>query len=254
MGEEENSPGSEEVIDSNVESETVETVEQTQEEDSLHPAWSEMLEALPSSLHSIVTPHLRQRDKNYQDGINKVHSQYADYKPYIDNQIPKDRIDYALQIMQAVETRPQDMIKALQAYTGMSEEQATQVVEDAEPGQVETEVPDELFNHPKFQEMQTMVNSVAQYLVSQKQAQEETEQDRQLNEELETLRQDKGEFNEEWVLTYAMAHQDKSLAECVDAYKSIITSELEASRRAPAPKVLGKGGGTVDSQLTQEEA
>lgn len=248
----ETSPGSEEVT----ETQEVETPVEQAAEDALHPGWNEMLESLPDSLHSTVTPFLRQRDKTYQDGINKVHSQYADYKPLIDNKVPRDRIDYALQIMQAVETRPAEMIKALQAYTGMSEADATKAVKEAseeEPGQVETEVPDELFAHPKFQEMEKTVQTVAQYLVSQRQQEEQSAQDKQLADELETLRKDKGEFDEGWVLTYAMAHDDKTLDQCVDAYNQMITAGIEQSRRAPAPKVLGKGGGTVDSQMTPEE-
>lgn len=250
----ETSPGSEEVTETQEVDETTSVEQPT--EDTLHPGWNEMLEALPDSLHSTVTPFLRQRDKTYQDGINKVHSQYADYKPLIENKIPRERIDYALSIMQAVETRPAEMIKALQAYTGMSEAQATQAVKEAseeEPGQVETEVPDELFAHPKFQEMEKTIQTVAQYLVTQRQTEEQTAQDKQLAQELETLRADKGEFDEGWVLTYAMAHDDKTLEQCVDAYNQMITAGIEQSRRSPAPKILGKGGGTVDSQMTPEQ-
>lgn len=252
MGEEENSPGSEEVVETTVE-ET--PVAEAPQEDSIHPAWNDMLEALPSSLHSIVTPHLRQRDKSYQDGINKVHSQYEAYKPYVDNQIGRDKIDYALQIMEAVETRPAEMIKALQAYTGMSKEEATKVVADnaEEPGQVETELPEELLNHPKFQEMQTMIQTVAQHLVSQKQTEEQSKQDQELAEELETLKQTHGEYDEEYVLTWAMAHPDKTLDDAVKAYKEKIQEAVIASRRPPAPKVLGQGGGTVDNQITQSD-
>lgn len=248
----ENSPGSEEITETP--STNANVVESAPSEDALHPGWNEMLEALPSSLHSTVTPFLRQRDKSYQDGINKVHSQYEPYKPYIDNGIDRDKIDYALQIMQAVETRPEEMIKALQAYTGMTKAEATEVVKEAEePGQVENEVPDELFNHPKFREMEQMVQTVAQHLVSQRQQEQENEQDRQLAEELETLRTNKGEFDEGWVLTYAMAHNDLSLEQCVDAYNQMITAGIEQKHRAPAPKVMGKGGGNVDSQMTQED-
>lgn len=241
--------GSEEVVEAEVESPAEEVVEQ---EDSIHPAWSEMLEALPSSLHGIVTPYLKTRDKNYQDGINKVHSQYADYKPFVDNKIPTDRINYALQVAQAIEERPEDMIKALQDYTGMSKAEATEVVKNSEPGQVESEIPDELFQHPKFQEMEKMVQTVAQHLVTQKQTEQQQREDEQLEEELETLRKDKGDFDEEIVLALAMANPKASLADCVDAYNAKINSVKENVRR-PAPKVLGQGGGSVDSQLTQED-
>lgn len=251
---EENSPGSEEEVTPSVD-ENTEQQQEVSQEDALHPGWNQMLEELPSSLHSIVTPHLRQRDKSYQDGINKVHSEYEAYKPYKENGIDRARIDYALQIMEAVETRPEDMIKALQAYTGMSKAEATEVVKESatEPGQVETDIPEELLNHPKFKELETMVQTVAQHLVSQKQTEEQRQQDEQLATDLENLKQTHGEFNEEWVLYWAMANQDKTLEDGVKAYKQSIQDAVVASRRAPAPKVLGQGGGTVDNQIKQED-
>ena len=246
--EETTSPGSEEVTETVVKTPTETPVV---EEDALHPSWSELMGALPSSLHSTVTPYLKNRDKNYQDGINKVHSQYADYKPLIENKVPRERIDYALQVAQAIEERPADIIKALQEFTGMSKAEATEVV-NGEPGQVETELPDELLQHPKFQEMERMLQTVAQHLVTQKQTEEQAKQDEQLTKDLETLRESKGDFDEEVVLTYAYMNPEKSLEEAVDWAKSKITAALETQRR-PAPRVLGQGGGTVNSQITPDQ-
>lgn len=252
--EDENSQGSEETsTDSLEEGSPVESgIVPQQEEDKHNPAWDSLLESMPSSLHSTITPHLKQWDRNYQDGINKVHSQYESYKPYVENNVTREQIDYALQIMQAIETRPQDMIKALQDYTGMSKAEATAVVAD-EQGQVETEVPEELFNHPKFLEMQKMVQTVAQHLVTQKQQEESTAQDKALATELEGLKETHGDYDEEFVLTLAMANPDKSLEDCVLAYKAKVTEMVEKSRRAPAPKVLGQGGGAPDNQMQQSD-
>jgi polyhydroxyalkanoate synthesis regulator phasin len=257
MGEE-NSPGSEEQETQQVEDNQDNLGDNSQgEEDALHPGWNEMLEVLPSSLHSIVTPHLRARDKNYQDGIQKVHSQYETYKPYLENNIPPDRINYALQVAQAIEERPQDMIKALQEFTGMSKAEATQVVADQqsqnEPGQVDSDVPEELLNHPKFQEMEKQLQTVAQYLVTQKQTEEQRAQDEQLETELAGLRDKNGEFDEEFVLRWAIDHPNASLEDGVKAYKDFVNKILEENRRAPAPKVLPGGGANVSSEISRED-
>lgn len=259
MSEETGSPGSEETSSSAEVTEQETTQEETSEnEGGLHPAWNEMLEALPSSLHSTVTPYLQQRDKSYQDGINKVHSQYEPYKPFVDNQIPQDRINYALQVAQAIEERPQEMVKALTEYLqsqGMSASDAKEVAKETvgEPGQVESDVPEELLNHPKFQEMERQLQTVAQYLVSQKQAEEQQAQDAQLETELAGLRSEHGDFDEEYVLTWAINHPDKSLSDAVAAYKSKVNEILEQNRRAPAPKVLPGGGSTVSSEISKED-
>jgi hypothetical protein len=257
MSEETGSPGSEENSPAAevTEQENVETPQEETSESGLHPAWNEMLEVLPSSLHSTVTPYLQQRDKSYQDGINKVHSQYEPYKPFVDNAIPQDRINYALQVAQAIEERPEEMIKALQEFTGMSKKDATAVVKEAtsEPGQVESEVPEELLNHPKFQEMEKQLQTVAQYLVSQKQAEEQAAQDEQLETELAGLRTKHGDFDEEYVLTWAINHPDKSLDDAVGAYKSKVNEILESNRRNPAPKVLPGGGSNVSREINKED-
>lgn len=256
MSEETTSPGSEDTSSSAEVTEQETTQEETSEnEGGLHPAWNEMLEALPSSLHSTVTPFLQQRDKSYQDGINKVHSQYEPFKPYLENNIPQDRINYALQVAQAIEERPEEMIKALQEFTGMSKKDATAVVNEAtsEPGQVESDVPEELLNHPKFQEMEKQLQTVAQYLVSQRQEEEQRAQDEQLETELAGLRTKHGEFDEEYVLTWAINHPDKSLDDAVAAYKSKVNEILEQNRRNPAPKVLPGGGSNVSSEITRDD-
>ncbi len=248
--EQNNSQGSEEIVQQEGSPVLSDVSQETEEK--LNPAWNDMLDALPSSLHSIVTPHLKTWDKNYQDGINKVHSQYESYKPLLDAGVPKDRIEYALSVAQAIEERPEEMIKALQDFTGMSKAEATKVVE-AEQGQVETEVPEELFQHPKFQEMEKMLQTVAQHLVTQKQQEAETEQDKKLASELQTLQETHGEYDEEYVLNWAMIHPDKTLEEAVVAYKEKLNELLTANRRAPAPKVLGQGGGSVRNEITKED-
>ena len=77
-------------------------------------------------------------------------------------------------------------------------------------------------------------------------------QDQLLEAELETLRKEKGDFNEDIVLKLAMANPNAPLADSVDAYFAEVTRIREESRK-PAPKVLGQGGGTVDSQITKDQ-
>ncbi len=214
--------------------------------DSINPAWNDLLEVVPSQLHSLVTPYLQKWDKNYQEGINKVHSQYEPYKSYIDNEIQPGQIDYALQLMQAIESRPAEVIKALQEWSGTSVEEPPTTEQQGQSG--DTEIPAEWLNHPEFKRMQDMVDQMAQLMVQQNQASQVNQEDAALEAELEKLHKEHGDFDEEWVLTRAANNPNISFDKHVTAYKEFVNGII-ANTRKPGPKVLSAGGVAPDSQV-----
>lgn len=216
---------------------------------SINPAWEPVLSVVPEMLHSQITPHLEKWDKNYQEGINKVHSQYEAYKPYVDNNISPDQINYALQLVGAIDERPLDVINALQQYAQQMGLQAP-VANAEEQGQVdESEIPSEFLNHPEFQKMNNMVETMARLLVQQNYSQQEAEEDAALSAELDELHAKHGDFDEEWVLTKAANNPNIPLERHVEAYKEFETRIRTESRRPPGPKVMGAGGIAPDSQV-----
>lgn len=211
--------------------------------DSINPAWNDLLSKVPSQLHSQVTPYLSQWDKNYQEGLQKVHSEYEPYKKFTEHQ--PEELDYALSIMKAIEENPQEVAKALAEYSGLSLAEAKEVVK--EQGQFDETEENELLNHPQFVEMKSMVEAMAQLLVQQNQAKLDAEMDAQLETELKELSKEHGEFDVDWVLTKALAKPEVDLAEHVKAYREHEKSVLEKARK-PGPKVLKGGGSAPDNQ------
>lgn len=228
-----------------------EVTEQEPEGSGLNPAWNDLLGVVPSQLHSQVTPHLEKWDRNYQESIGKVHSQYEPYKPYLDNQIAPEQINYALQLVQAIESRPAEVIQALQQFAGLEDTTQGQGQQNqtGQQGQVddETEVPD-FVNHPEFQKINEMVNAMAQILVQQNMSQQQSQEDQQLAEELDQLHETHGDFDEEWVLTRALNNPEASLEDHVKAYHQFETSIVEKVRK-PGPRVMGAGGAAPDNQV-----
>lgn len=215
---------------------------------NLNPAWNDLLGIVPEMLHSQVTPHLEKWDKNYQEGINKVHSQYEPYKPYLDNNIPPEQINYALQLVNAIDQNPADVIAALQEYAGI-EAQQQQEGEPGQQGQVgDSEVP-EWLNHPEFKGMKQMVETMAQLMVQQNYSQQEAAEDQALNEELDSLHEQYGDYDEEWVLTRAANNPAVPLEDHVKAYQEFVSQIRTESRRPPGPKVMGAGGLAPDNQV-----
>lgn len=249
-----------EVIKQTTETVATEPVEQeTQAPEGgreLNPAWGELLDKLPSSLHEMITPHLTQWDTNFQTELNKVHSQYEGYKPFLDNQVTPEQLHYAMQVVQAIEQRPMDVYKGIEAYArenNLWQEAAAPVV-SGQQGQAEnTEIPDELLQHPEFIKMQQVVSQLTEIFQSQQQSVQQEQADKQLADELSSLKSDLGEFDEQWVVTKALqaAHQGQnvtSLKPFVEAYQAF-EKELIAKAQRPAPKVMSTGGIAPDSQM-----
>ena len=212
----------------------------------INPAWNEMLEVLPSSLHSLVTPHLQKWDQNYQSGIQKVHSQYEAYKEYLDNQIAPDQINYGLNLMRAIEERPGEVMAALQQAMGIQDPPKVEEPNPDEQGQFDANT--DFLNHPKLQNMEQMVNTIAQILVQQGQSQQEAAEDEALSNELDQMHEKHGDFDEEWVLTKMLANPNIPIEKHVEAYKQFVTGIIQQQRQ-PGPKVMGAGGGAPNNQI-----
>lgn len=224
-----------------------EAVANSQEDSGgLNPAWNDLMGIIPTQLHSQVTPHLQKWDQNYQTGINKVHSQYEAYKPYLENQIAPDQINYALQLMNAIEQRPQEVLTALQQYMGIEQQQP----QEDEQGQ--EEIPSDFLNHPQFKQMNEMVNAMAQLMVQQNQTSQQAAEDQALETELSSLKEQHGEFDEDWVLSKALANPKTSLEDIVKSYHEFVNGVI-ANQRKPGPNVMSPGGQAPNNQINPKE-
>lgn len=202
---------------------------------NINPAWNDVLAAIPEELHSQVTPHFSKWDQNYQNGIQKVHSEYEPYKFLVENRIQPDQVQYAMSVMQAIESNPQQVLKALQEFVGEEEEQGPN--HQSVDGQ---EAP-EWLNHPEFQRVNQMVNQMAQLMVQQRQMETQAAEDAKFQAEIDRVKKELGDFDEEWVLTRMMNNEKLELDDAVKQYHQFEQS-LIAKQRQPGPKVLGSGG------------
>jgi hypothetical protein len=213
---------------------------------SVNPAWSELLGVVPEQLHSQVTPHLSKWDQNFQSKINEVHSQYEPWKPIIDQGATPDDVNYALGLLNALSENPQEVIKALTEWAGAESSteqqgQFNQTQQQVDPND------DPILSHPKFQEMQKNMEAMAQIILSQREQEQQAQADQELETDLSTLREkykDRGDFDEEYVLTLA-ANSDKfdfnALEKAVEKFYEKRDGIL-SSKRPPGPPVLGSGG------------
>jgi hypothetical protein len=217
------------------------TPDESQEGTGLNPAWNDLMQVVPSQLHSLVTPHLQKWDQNYQEGIGKVHSEYESWKPFKEAGIAPEQVTYGLQLLDAIEQRPQEIFDALKNYLQIDDNQEVndQTLED-EQGQEST--PIDLASIPEFQQMAEMVKAMAELTVQQNSAQAESQADTELEQEFESAKQQFGEFDEKWVITQMLANDGLTLEQAVQSYQEFVKEILTNANR-PGPRVLSAGGG-----------
>lgn len=207
---------------------------------SINPAWNDLLGVVPSQLHSQVTPHLTKWDQNFQSKINEVHSQYEPWKKYQDGGVSPEDVDYALGLLNALSENPQEVVKALNEWAGIEQQgQFNQTPAQTDPNAQQPEFDDTFLQHPKVQEMQRAMESMAQILLEQRQAEQQAEADTELENDLTELKTKYGEFDEEIVLALAMKSDDFNYAALEQAVQKVI--EKTKPQRQPGPPVLGSG-------------
>lgn len=217
-------------------------VDQTQQQEKINPAWSELLNVVPEGLRGVVTPHLKKWDENYQRDVQKVHSQYEPYKPFLDQGLDPEALNNAMLIMQNLEQDPQKFAQALVEHYGL------QLGEQGQESQLEPqETEDPVFDitqNPEFQRVQQGFELLAQQTLSQNEQMKEAQAEQQLDTEIAAAKEAYGEFNEELVYQRMYA-TDCSVEQAVQYYKTLEQNIVQNYRPpgAGAPRLMGGGGG-----------
>lgn len=226
---------------------------QQQEEPKINPAWNNLLSRVPQGLHGQILPELQQWEKNYTQGMQKVHSQYAGYKPFLDQQIAPEQLNEAYMIRQALESDPLKFVQALVEHYGLQ----LPTEQGQDDGEYDEE--DNLFDFkqdPDWQNQQQIVQTMAQALIAQNQQAQEAQEDQALDSQFESAKRRHGDFDERWVeqhLYFSGAENvdEATMDAAVQAYKAHV-QEVVKNYRSPsqnAPVIMGGGGG-VPSQQT----
>ena len=212
--------------------------------EGINPAWNDLLSDLPAGLHSQVVPHLKKWDQNYQTGIEKVHSKYAPFKPFVDKGIDPQIVEWGTNLALGLQSKPGDVINAMVAYArenGITLEEAMEEMEEAanEQGLSNDEV------DPQISQLTQTVQELQSKVQQSEQEKAEQAELEAIQAEVKELTEKYGEFDEEWVLTRALSDPSNSIENAVKAFKELEKSILERNQtpvRPGAPQVLGPGG------------
>lgn len=201
-----------------------------------NPAWNEVLDILPEQFHSVVTPHFQKWDQSAQSRIEQANEslkEYESYKPYIEHGISNEEIEQGLRLMYEINNNPQNVYSALaEAYKFG---QTPGVGTDPNPDDNESDEGAPLSEEdPRFNQLQQGLELVSKIVLNDAQAKQAATADAELSKELDKLRTDFGEYDDDYVLTKMM--NGMSGEDAVKAYQKLVAPKQFA------PNLLGNGG------------
>jgi len=241
----------------------VETAPVEDNQPSYNPAWSELMEAMPSSLHPLMAPHLQKWDQNFQ----QVQERFNPYKDFADRNISADALNTSLQVAQTLDTNPglvlEKLIENAQVLGldltkyGFGQQQNPS---QGQPGSNDTvdfsQVPDfsndgqvDISQHPQVLALQQQLQNLQEFTTSryeaEQQAAQQAQEDAMLEQALTSLSQQHGELPQEHLKTvFALATSGTPLEQ---AYEYV--AGLTRQPATPAPRVMSPGGGLPTSAV-----
>lgn len=203
-----------------------------------HPAWSNMLDDLPESVRPLVRPKFEEWDKNVQQLVGKVHSEYEPYKAWqpIAAEYDPDTAMQAIQLLEALNEDPERVYRALQENFGYDQ----QTPEQGQPNQENVfDVSEQPVVDPRLQTVEEMTNAMAEIMLSQQRAQDQAREDAELEQYLGGLKEQYGDYDEEYVLAHM--HLGLTGEEAIQKFQAL--QQQFVANRPQAPTVMGSGGG-----------
>lgn len=213
------------------------------------PAWQDVLNAVPESMHGLLRPKLEAWDKGVQDRFTSLQQQYDPYKPYIEAGYQPEHFNQGLQLLSNLSQDP------VAFYRNMGEKlRAAGMLEEAEQAQNAADELEEegeaVFKDPRLDQFMEQL-SVAQQQLQEEQAVAQAE--RELEQEIVALETKVGKLEPrllQEVLYRASVMHDQAVQArkppptLQQAYDATIDFVVHASKAKPAPHVIpGSGGG-----------
>lgn len=236
---------------------TAPVVDNTQQQNSepgtgINPAWKELMDVLPTQLHSLVTPHLTKWDQSAQQRVTEANQKYEPWNPLVENGYDPTMVQGLLQL---IENDPQKLIDSLVEFHGLTPKEAAQVVGGQNPADVldlDAIQPPQEFDieqHPQFQQMKQQQEQMAQWVQQQAQKEIQDRANAEIDQELKALEAKHGAFDQKALFAFAQTIPNlTSLEQAYDAMNSYNQSILQNRPSNFAPPVLAPTGGAPAGQ------
>lgn len=226
-----------------------------------HPAWNDILQKLPAGLHEMIRPELEKWDRGVQERFQQVQSRYEPYKDFVENEVDPQDIQRAMQVYQLMNQNPQMLWEQMGRYYNFAQQQASnsgqgqqESVEeyDLDESQRENVAAAEGITPEKLQQLEQNQQILAKALYQKYEQEQQAQADAELEQELSRLREEFGEFDEEFVIPIAAQTGDVEAA--VKKYmelKAKIAGNPRPGSNLPRP--IQPGGATPSTSVNPAE-
>lgn len=224
-----------------------------------HPAWQEILNTIPASLHDSVRPTLEQWDKGVEDKLNKVHSQYAPYKQFLDNGISPDVLDQGVRFVNALNNDPQKVYEQLAEYLGVNSGQGQQNAPEVDLGEGQPQQ----VSDPRIDQLTKQQEQILNTIQQAQAAEQQRQMDAWLEQKVTSVNNDVktkhgidlAANQQAWRFIMSQAAMETSnnqsldpniaIDNAVSAYMDLVGQVRASSASNNAPKVMPPSGGGV---------
>lgn len=194
---------------------------------------------------AIVEPYLQKWDSNVTKRFQDLHAKYQPYEQLGD----VESLQQALYVQQLIDNDPQQVLNALAEALGVQVGPAQGLGQQQQGNQAE--VPEEFEGLPvgfvqKFQQQQQALEAMAQMMLSNQQSAQEQAEDAELDNLISSLKQQHGEFDEEFVLAKMMSGAKPE--DAIQAYNGLVQQAInQRGQQIPQIPILG-GGGSIPQE------
>lgn len=225
-----------------------------------NPAWQPILDKLPAGLHEMIRPELENWDRGVQEKFQQVQSRYAPFKDFVENGVSPEDIQRAMQVYSLLNNNPRALYDHMGQYYKFAQEQAAASGDQGQQEFDEYDLDDPEGKNSdtagiapeKFEQLERQQQIIAQVLYQEYQRKQQEAADAELEQELARLREEHGDFDEEFVI--AVAAQTGDLPGAVAKYNEIISRKVGAPRPgSDLPRVMTPGSSTPSTQVNPAE-
>lgn len=229
-----------------------EEVEET-EDSSDNPAWDELYEVLPKSLHGMVKPVV----EKWQSGVDSEFEKIAPYRKFAEAGVNPQVIEASMELARQVASNPKAVYDELAERYGWQQASAMvqKAVEDTEDALEDAEESDLFDNDEEGSSELKALKAELDSLKSNLAEQEEYAYQAQLQDEIEaslaSIKKEAGDVDEEAIVRRAMLladdYPDAEIDQLINAAYEQYSGEVEKMRATvkKAPRVAGGNANKV---------
>jgi hypothetical protein len=212
--------------------------EGTQQQQTQATWGEEFLKSLKDDQRQMMEPLVKQWDAGVTRRFQELQTQIAPFRPLLEAGVDPADVQNALQIYTLLDQNPQYLYQLLKTELEGAEGQEGAGVQGQQELQGEEgyELPPQV--QQRLDQLQAVVEALAQQTIQSRQDQSAQQEDAELEQYLDLLKQEKGDFDETYVL--ARMARGESGADAVDAWNSMLQGRLNgAGQGSGAPPVPG---------------